>query len=341
MTLWANLHGSFTLGVALALPLALDAVLTHPRATRRQAARSWGLFCVLTLAASLFTPAGWHGYAFLFEVSRMTNTLTWTIEWRSPNFQRPQLLEVWLLLILFLTASGRLRLPWLRLLLVLGFIHLALQHARHISILGLVTPFLIAAPLTQQRRLSPSSGQDIQALDRFFVALAAPAKTLTLAVVGLIGVAAIMGFLHSSKAAPIADFTPDVALAAAKSAGVRGPVFNSFEFGGYLIYRGIPVFIDGRTPVFGDALVKRYLDATQFVHSEEFPRLLDEYKIGWTLMVPETPALVLLDKLPGWRRVYSDTTAVVHMRDESLPQQQSHARPPSGVAPTSAVTSPR
>jgi hypothetical protein len=42
-----------------------------------------------------------------------------------------------------------------------------------------------------------------------------------------------------------------VAPPAALNAKVTGPVFNDYDLGGYLIFRGIPTFIDGRTLPFG------------------------------------------------------------------------------------------
>ena len=50
------------------------------------------------------------------------------------------------------------------------------------------------------------------------------------------------------------------------------------------------------------------------VASDELPRLLAEYHITWTLLGAKTPAVVLLDHLPGWRRLYADDIAVVHAR---------------------------
>jgi hypothetical protein len=44
----------------------------------------------------------------------------------------------------------------------------------------------------------------------------------------------------------------------------------------------------------------------------DFLKLLDQYKIGATLLAPDTPAVALLDRLPDWPRVYSDDVAVVH-----------------------------
>ena len=95
---------------------------------------------------------------------------------------------------------------------------------------------------------------------------------------------------------------------------VEGPVFNDYAFGGYLIFAGIKPFIDGRY-FYGDAFIKRYFDAA-FVLSDELPRLLAEYHIAWTLLGAKTPAVVLLDHLPGWRRLYADDIAAVHVRTD-------------------------
>jgi len=83
--------------------------------------------------------------------------------------------------------------------------------------------------------------------------------------------------------------------------------------GGYLIFSGIEPFIDGRY-LYGDAFIKRYVEAIR-LESDQLLRLLGEYGITWTLMAPQRPAVVLLDHLPGWRRLYADDIAVVHVRD--------------------------
>jgi hypothetical protein len=46
--------------------------------------------------------------------------------------------------------------------------------------------------------------------------------------------------------------------------------------------------------------------------------------VRWTLLAPDQPAVGLLDRLPGWRRVYTDARAVIHRRDgpaEDEPQR--------------------
>jgi hypothetical protein len=108
--------------------------------------------------------------------------------------------------------------------------------------------------------------------------------------------------------------TPTAALAAAARLGLNGPVFNSEGFGGYLIFSGIPTFIDGRVELYGNAFLARYLEAENGNDSALAP-LLERYGITWTLLSPHQGAVHRLDGLPGWHRVYADAHAVVHARD--------------------------
>jgi hypothetical protein len=55
------------------------------------------------------------------------------------------------------------------------------------------------------------------------------------------------------------------------------------------------------------------------LQSNELPQLLDRYNSAWTLIAPERPAAILLDHLPGWRRLYADDIAVVHVRSGPAP----------------------
>jgi len=113
--------------------------------------------------------------------------------------------------------------------------------------------------------------------------------------------------------------TPSSALAAAVRLGLEGPVFNSEGFGGYLTFRGIPTFIDGRAELFGNAFLAGYLKAEQG-DEPTLSELLDRYGVTWTLLKPQQGAVSRLDALPGWRRVYTDAEAVIHTRG-AAPEQ--------------------
>ena len=54
--------------------------------------------------------------------------------------------------------------------------------------------------------------------------------------------------------------------------------------------------------------------------------MLDEYRIDATLLAPESPAARLLDHMQGWKRLYADDTAVIHVRTDQ-PAAATAAKP--------------
>jgi hypothetical protein len=91
-------------------------------------------------------------------------------------------------------------------------------------------------------------------------------------------------------------------------------IFNEYYFGGYLIYKGIPTFVDSRAELYGAAFLTRYQRAVRLDDVADFVRLLDEYGITATLLFPTSQAVGLLDRMEGWERIYADKTTVVHYR---------------------------
>jgi hypothetical protein len=197
-------------------------------------------------------------------------------------------------------------------------VHLALKHQRHADLLGLVGPLLIAPALGAQLR---TDSHGAARLDRVMAALAAPARRGALA---LAAVAALVAAVLVARGGlqPPERVLPEAAVQAALAAGAAdpahpgpirgGPVFNDYGFGGYLAFTRIPVFIDGRVDMYGDAFVARAVAAMQ--GGAELPALLERHRIAWTLLPPASPAVALLDRLPGWRRLHADAIAVVHVR---------------------------
>ena len=51
--------------------------------------------------------------------------------------------------------------------------------------------------------------------------------------------------------------TPATALVSAQRLGLSGPVLNSEIFGGYLVFRGVPSFFDGRIEMYGTDFLAR------------------------------------------------------------------------------------
>lgn len=336
MTLWANLHGGFTLGLALALAFAVEGILMAKHGNHfKSTVKSWTIFLVLSMGSALITPHGIQGIFFTWQMLFHTPyALGLIAEWQSPNFQKIQLLEIWLLAGLALVMYKGFRLPPIRLVLLLGLLHLALKHSRNVELLGLLTPLFLASPLSAQLRLAQGAKQNVESVDAFFKKLAQPAGRvpITLTLVALLSLT--IGMSHVRPLQPPESAAPIHAIEAAQEAGIKGAVLNSYHWGGYLIYRGIPPFIDGRADMYGDDFIREYVEALALTRTDGLDKLVSKYKIGWTLLPPDSPAVALLDHLPDWRRLYADKTAVVHVKAPALPdadEKEATSLPPSST----------
>ena len=312
MALWANLHGSFIFGLGMIAVFALDACLTAPDIDRRATLIAWSKFAVASLLAAVLTPFGIHSLTFPFEVADMSISLSLINEWKSPDFHKVQAVELWILVLIAGIGLLPARVSWPRLLLLMALIHLALKHIRHADLLAVVAPIVVAAPFGQALARFDRD-LPMRAIDRWFDAMKAPASPL-------VGLALAVATTAASLALPAVrenleprpGITPSAALTAVRAAGIDGKVFNYYDFGGYLIHQGVPVFIDGRADMYGDAFVKRTFDA--WTHGTALLPLLDEYQVEWTLLPPGVAAVRILDDTPGWLRLYTDNIAVVHRR---------------------------
>ncbi len=318
MTLWANMHGGFTLGLALVGPFALEAVIAARQAQRAiPVAKSWATFLLLAIASSLVTPHGPQGILFTWHVLfNSSYALAHIGEWASPNFHGLQVLEIWLLGGLALFIYQGLRLPPIRLLLLLGLLHLGLKHVRYVELLGLLAPVFLAAPLAVQWQQRRQGKPQVEAVDRFFQKLAQPAGHGAT----MLGLGFLLSFtvlLVQLKPVQIDESSaPTQAIKAVQNVGLRGPVLNEYGWGGHLIYANIAPFIDGRADIYGDDFLKKYIEALGLKESDGLQKLIAQYKVEWTLLPPGSPAVALLDHLPEWRRLYADKTAVVHAKSQ-------------------------
>ncbi|MDA9394463.1 hypothetical protein WN73_28565 [Bradyrhizobium sp. CCBAU 45394] len=301
LVLWANLHGSVVLALGLIGPAVLEALLREGRSGWSHVLLRWLPFAALALAASCLTPYGPEPLLMPLTTLGLGPALAWISEWRPQDFSRIGGFELLLLAGIFALSRG-VTLPLVRALVVIGLLHFALAQIRNADLLAMLAPLYLAAPLG--RKFGGPTGDDA----------AGSSRGLTLAAfAGLIAVSAA-ALAHDIRPAPI--ITPQAAIAQADLAKA-GPVLNDYSFGGYLIFAGIPTFIDGRGELYGGPFIDRYNRAVALVDLGDLLKLLDEYKIGATLLAPRTPAVAMLDRLPQWQRVYSDDVAVVHKRRDA------------------------
>jgi hypothetical protein len=313
MTLWANLHGAFTLGLVLAAGFAFEAVVAAPAADRRRVATEWLVFWLGALVAGCITP---YGYQYLLETFNVLNLgplLQQNGEWRPMNADNDVIHEAILLVLLAMALTFGVKIRFPRALLVIGILHFGLKHVRGLPYIALTWPFMLAGPLqTQFAFLRPIA--DPWPL---FGARKSGSRRTIISVATAAVVIIMLGAAYP-RLRPVVNPSPNISPQAAVDyvlqQNVSGPVLNDFDFGGYLIFRGIKTFIDGRTLPFGRQFAVDYMDALQIKNQAKLDEMADTYKVAWTLLRPGSTMANHFDQSPRWRQLYADDIAVVYVR---------------------------
>jgi hypothetical protein len=270
----------------------------------------WALFGFAAVAACCCTPYGWNALLGSAKILSLGKLLTMIWEWMPANFGEWSFFEFFLLGLIGLAFYRGLTLSVPRIILVLGLLWMALSHARNIEIFAFIAPLVLAKPFAEQlgtlqaRLASPRESQSRSHV----MMLAALAVTVA-------GWASTKAFVAYHPFTFLESQTPAKAVDVLQQRKAER-IFSTSPFGGYLVSRDIKAFIDGRAELYGEQFVIDYFDAVTAKDVETLLRLLDTYKIDATLLTPTLPATKVLDHLPGWKRLYADDIAVVHVRDD-------------------------
>ena len=297
MMLWANLHGSFVMGFFMAGAFGLEALVEAEPRDRFKVIRDWAIFGAAGLVAALITPYGIQGFIYPFQIMGMSS-LPGIVEWRPTDFSKLSTFEIGLLTTMFVCLRQGVRVPTVRLILLLVLLYLALQQIRHQMVLAVVAPLILADPLALALGHQPLKARLRGVFPLAFAALA----------VLLVGTRLLIPIIRTdglnSPVTAVAHLPPDLA---------GQPVLNDYGFGGYLIFKGVKPFIDGRSDMYGDAFTEAYF-AAMGADQAGLDKFLDKHGIVWTIFAPRDPVVAVLDRDPSWVRIYSDGVAVVHRR---------------------------
>lgn len=310
MTLWANLHGSFVFGLLLIGPFAAEALFAAPAARRLKVVRQWALFGAASVLASVISPYGLHGLLFPFQLTAM-QVLGAINEWLPSDFSSLGVFEVVLLAGLAGCLWVGVRVPLWRLAVVIGLLHMALAHSRHQAIFLIVTSLILAAPLAK------ALGEGRPRFD-LPAAMAERRRDLVplLIVLALFAAGMTLWRLAVPAQRPDSLNVPETAMARLPAALKAARVFNEYSFGGSLTMHGVPVYIDGRADMYGDAAMRTYLDLVETPDAAKWQAAQRRWGFAWTILPPGKPLVSVLDRQPGWRRLYADPWAVIHVKDD-------------------------
>jgi len=319
--LWANLHSGYILGVVL-----LATYVTGEGISRRlgwSAERSLDgpsnrrlvLVTLLSALAAVLNPNGPALWTYPFSTLGSNAMQAYIQEWQSPNFHQPIFWPFAALMALGLVAFviAKKRPSLTDGLLFGGTAAAGLLSSRHIPLYAIVATPVIARSLMdgfQGTRLGYFLEEDPAArVSRPVSAL----NWILLVVFIFLAALWVTGQAQGNEAA-IADRYPVEAVDYLERSGldqVRG--YNSYNWGGYLIWRGLPVFVDGRADVYGDDFLLNY--RRTFDLTTRWREPLDAYDVAYILIEAGSPLSNLLSADAGWQQTYSDNIADVYVRE--------------------------
>ncbi len=334
IALWVNLHSGFFLGLTiLALFIAGELasnLLNHRAAHTLSYAqlRLSGIVLALCVVAALLNPNTCKMLWYPFETLGSKAMQQYIQEWASPDFHRK---EFWPFAALLLGGAGtiafsRRRRDLTGLMFFFGLGLAGLVSARHIPLFAVV-----AAPTLSRYAAQVRIGRlrwDLRQLP--------PPRSPTTPMV-VVNWTLIVAFALASGGWVIKGAVdnldievrryPVTALEYIDAHGLAdGRMYNSYNWGGYLLWRGYPVFIDGRADVYMDEFINYYLLAYRV--RADWRRPLDEYNVDYVLIESDASLATLLEADVGWKRVYRDDIAVIFCRRDA----ESNAPSPIFVA---------
>lgn len=258
--LWANVHvqfvyGLFILALALVAPL-IDSPLERVVASGSAAtaySRGWWRLMGLAAAcavATLINPYGVKLYFVVLEYATQPGPFRYVNELKALEFREP---TDWLILALSGAACyalGRRRVNAFEVLLLLGAAYFAFRARRDVWFLALAGLYVLATT-----RPASSGGRD-----------ASPLPWLAKgAIVGMLTALALLlawgrDLSASGLQRRVANVFPVEAAKVVRERGYEGPLYNDFNWGGYLIWAmpEHPVALDGRTNLHGDERIERF-----------------------------------------------------------------------------------
>ena len=316
--IWGNCHGGFIIGFVLIGAFALGEWINSrfgfgesrvaPRMNRNLL---W--ITLLSLALMPLNPLGLQVFAVPFDTIGIGGLRAYIQEWQSPDFSQAQTWGLILLLAALIGAmvASRRRLDATESILVIGTLCLALLSGRNLSLFAVVaTPLAsihIHAALSRKRWLFPRR------------TLESPRRVaINLALIALVAIGTILHVEYVTNErtvnrALLLNFPVD-AVRHLKASKLEGKLFNSYNWGGYLIFMAPqhPVFIDGRTDLYRDFLD----DFVAVLSDDAWLRLFTQWDVRIALIETASHLAVQLEAAVDWRREYGDNLASLYVRSD-------------------------
>jgi hypothetical protein len=261
---WANIHIQFFDGLLVLGLVFGESILGRwwpPARTRLNAARAGGAMAACILA-TMANPFGWHIYRVGSDLATQAGALSGIAEMQSLAFRT---LPDFCMLFLALAAAAALAatvardagdsrrpFPVFETVLLGVAAILSFRSGRDMWVMVIGASAIVAQGLAGRNQSGTRAV-------RWLNVVTVPAFAALLGIVLVLG-SRVLSVNNRRLQAQVNDHLPQRAVELIKQKGYSGPLYNTFDWGGYLIWElRMPVSIDGRTNLAGDQRLDRYM----------------------------------------------------------------------------------
>lgn len=328
MTLWANLHSGFLTGIVILgvyglggiLQILTSSELVENRDFDRAQIRYMIYLGFAMVAASLLNPKFYGVWLYPFETTLLSEAMqAFIVEWQSPDFHNSLywFFGTYLFMGMAVLILTKEKVTWTEILLVFGSSMASLQAGRNITIF-----VIVSIPIFSRHLVGMTKDTALYGILSGTLPDAKIPKTMERLNVVLLGIILLMALgwvaneLSKHDKAIAEDFPVDglAFLEEHKLASQQG--FNHYDWGGYLIWHNVPVYIDGRADLYGDQFFIDYAKIMNGVDAE-WKSSLDKYQVDYVFIKPRGAFMTLIKLSPDWALIYEDDMAVIFVPADS------------------------
>ncbi len=300
--LWINTHGSWLLGM-IVFGIFVVTGLLEGRWGRVEAERwspqqlkhlTW--IGIASVAALFVNPFTYRLVIYPFDLAfRQELNIGNVVEWASVSFHDDSGKVALILIAALLLGALLSRRPWKlsEVALALFGLYCGLTYIRFLFLAAILITPLLAKMLDVLPPYRPE-------IDK---------RVLNAAI--MVGIVVFMVIRFPSEKRLEENVAKNFPVAALARADVQGPIFNLYEWGGYIAWKTpeTKTFIDGRADIYEyTGVMKDYLDAAALKNTLE---ILDKYGVRSVMFPPEYPLSYFLRLRPEWKTAYSDKVCAI------------------------------
>ena len=316
--IWVNLHAGYIIGIAIVIIYIFGYLFEiaikkyHKKEKIDKAAQKslWILVYVLitSIIVILLNPAGYRILTYPFQTLTDSAMQAYIQEWYAPDFHQV-IWQPFALMILALIGAGMIGnrpISITNIFLSLVFGYGALRSVRNIPLFAIVVIPVLAEQFGYLIKFKP----DVQKQSRHF-RYVAPIALSAIAII------LVLGFIQATNNQQRSEeeYFPYNAVNWMLENKPKGNLFNSYNWGGYIIwklYPAYPVYIDGRADLYGKEFFSNYINIS--LSKPGWEEKLNEADIRTVLVESDSMLANALRQSPTWEEKFEDNNSVIFIK---------------------------